>query len=295
MYSRKKLVLFGRKPLYILSLKRLKHILSMICFLSVLVVSSQEKDKALLKSNALIYEANKIVSEDFVEAEKEYRKAISKKQTNTPGSYNLGNAYYEAELFDEALLRHVESAKNASTKTERHKAFHNIGNALMQQQQCKEAVEAYKNALRNDPTDEETRYNLALAKECEQNQGEGDDGEKDQKEDEKNQEQENQDQENKDQKDQGDENEDNQDQSEENEDQNEGDEKEDENGKPKDEQDNKNNDPKNQKKQQQQPGKLSPQQVKSLLEAMNNEEKKVQEKINARKAKGAKVKREKDW
>ena len=52
------------------------------------------------------------------------------------------------------------------------------------------------------------------------------------------------------------------------------------------------------KKQQQpptEPGKLSPQQVKNLLEAMNNEEKKVQEKINAKKQKGTKVKPEKDW
>ena len=66
----------------------------------------------------------------------------------------------------------------------------------------------------------------------------------------------------------------------------------------KDEKDNK--DPNKQgdqkkKKQQQQPGKLSPQQVRNLLEAMNNQEKKVQEKINAQKTKGVKVRNEKDW
>ena len=55
--------------------------------------------------------------------------------------------------------------------------------------------------------------------------------------------------------------------------------------------------PKEEKQQQQptEPGKLSPQQVKNLLEAMNNEEKKVQDKINAKKQKGTKVKSEKDW
>ena len=76
-----------------------------------------------------------------------------------------------------------------------------------------------------------------------------------------------------------------------------GDQKEDEEGKPKDDENQKkDSDPKNQKeKPQQQPGKLSPQQVKNLLEAMNNEEKKVQQKINAKKAKGKKVKAEKDW
>ena len=81
------------------------------------------------------------------------------------------------------------------------------------------------------------------------------------------------------------------------EDKNEGDDKEDEDGKPKDDKGNqKNKNPKDDKGQpQQQPGKLSPQQVKNLLEAMNNEEKKVQEKMNASKTKGVKVKTEKDW
>jgi hypothetical protein len=72
--------------------------------------------------------------------------------------------------------------------------------------------------------------------------------------------------------------------------------KKDDKGKPQDDKENDNKDPKNQNKnQQQQPGKLSPQQIKSLLEAMNNQEKKVQEKINAKKAKGPKVKAAKDW
>ncbi|NNL32894.1 MAG: aerotolerance regulator BatC, partial [Flavobacteriaceae bacterium] len=82
------------------------------------------------------------------------------------------------------------------------------------------------------------------------------------------------------------------------EDQKEGDDKEDDNGKPKDEKDNKeDNKPGDEKKKQQQPqpGKLSPQQVKNLLEAMNNQEKKVQEKINAKKTKGTRVETEKDW
>ena len=80
-------------------------------------------------------------------------------------------------------------------------------------------------------------------------------------------------------------------------DKNEGDDKEDQDGKPKDDKGDQNNkNPKEDKgKPQQQPGKLSPQQVKNLLEAMNNEEKKVQEKMNASKTKGVKVKTDKDW
>ena len=268
-------------------------------FFSVLGFSQEKgKDKALQRSNDYIYDANEKVNDDFVSAEMDYRKAVSAKPSNASGSYNLGNAYYQSGLFDEALSRHLEAANNASTKAERHKAFHNIGNALMQQEQCKKAIEAFKNALRNDPSDDETRYNLALAKECANKDGEGDDGEQDQKEDDKQDQKENEDEQDKENKDEGDQNEDqeNKDEGDDQQDKKDGDDKEDENGKPKDEKDNKNEgQPKDQKQQKPQPGKLSPQQVKNLLEAMNNEEKKVQDKINAKKVKGAKIKTEKDW
>jgi len=293
--SHKNSVLFTFEGLIISMFSRLKNIALVLSLLCAFSNYGQQKDKALQQSNDFIYEGNELLEKNFVAAEKEYRKAISKKEDNSPGSFNLGNAYYKSSLYDEALARHFEAAKHAASKKEKHKAFHNMGNTLMQMEQCKKAVEAFKNALRNDPTDDETRYNLALAKECADKQGEGEDGEQDQKEDNKEENQENKDQQDKEQ-DEGDENEDQQDENDENRDQNDGDDQEDQDGKPKDEQGDKESNPKDQKKQQQQqPGKLSPQQVKSLLEAMNNEEKKVQEKINAKKAKGVKVKREKDW
>jgi tetratricopeptide (TPR) repeat protein len=269
-------------------------------FFSVLGFSQEKgKDKALQRSNDYIYEANEKVNDDFVSAEMEYRKAVSAKPSNASGSYNLGNAYYKSGLYDEALSRHLEAANNASTKAEKHKAFHNVGNILMKQEQCKKAIEAFKNALRNDPSDDETRYNLALAKECANKDGEGDDGEKDQKEDDKEDQKEDENEQDKENKDEGDQNEDqeNKDEGDDQQDKKDGDDKEDDNGKPKDEKDNNKNEgqPKDQKQQKPQPGKLSPQQVKNLLEAMNNEEKKVQDKINAKKVKGAKIKTEKDW
>lgn len=257
----------------------MKKIIVIIIILISSISFAQEKDKALQKSNDYVYDGNKLVDEDFVAAEKEYRKAISEKPSNTSGAYNLGNAYYKSGYYSEALLRHLESAKSATNKTDKHQAFHNIGNALMQQKQCKEAVEAFKNALRNDPTDDQTRYNLALAKECAKQQGGGDDN----KEDEDNKDGEDKEDEN---KDKGDDKEDKKD----------GDDKDDKDGKPKDEKgDNDKENPKKEKKKQRQQPKLSPQQVKNLLEAMNNQEKKVQDKINAKKVKGVKVKTEKDW
>ena len=254
--------------------------------------SAQEEAAQISLSNNYVFEGNSLVNENFIEAEKKYRLGVSAKQNNAAGSYNLGNAYYKSELYDEAMLRHLEAVNNSGSKLEKHKAYHNIGNTLMQKKRCKEAVSAYKNALRNNPSDDESRYNLALAQECAKEQGDGD-GEGDDEDKDKD--------ENKDDKENSDENKDNEeknkDKGDEDEEKKEGDDKEDEDGKPKDDNGNQNDkDPNKDKGQPKpQPGKMSPQQVKNLLEAMNNEEKKVQEKMNASKTKGVKIQTEKDW
>ena len=250
--------------------------------------SAQEEAAQISLSNNYVFEGNSLVNENFIEAEKKYRLGVSAKQNNAAGSYNLGNAYYKSELYDEAMLRHLEAINNSGLKLEKHKAYHNIGNTLMRQKRCKEAVSAYKNALRNSPSDDESRYNLALAQECakEQGDGKGEDKDKDENKDDKENSDENKDNEEK-----------NKDKGGEDEEKKEGDDKEDEDGKPKDDNGNQNDkDPKKDKGQPKpQPGKMSPQQVKNLLEAMNNEEKKVQEKMNATKTKGVKIQTEKDW
>lgn len=265
----------------------------LILFLLVSISGSAQKEEAQISlSNNYVFEGNSLVDENFIEAEKKYRLGVSAKQNNAAGSYNLGNAYYKSELYDEAMLRYLEAVNNSGLKLEKHKAYHNIGNTLMQQKRCKEAVSAFKNALRNSPSDDESRYNLALAQECakEQGDGEGEDKDKDKDKDE-----------NKDDKENSDENKDNEeknkDKGDEDEEKKEGDDKEDEDGKPKDDNGNQNDkDPNKDKGQPKpQPGKMSPQQVKNLLEAMNNEEKKVQEKMNASKTKGVKIQTEKDW
>jgi tetratricopeptide (TPR) repeat protein len=280
--------------------QNMKHLFLVWIVLVATAAFSQDKNKAkelqIQKSNNYVYEGNELInSDDYISAEMEYRKAISEEPTNVAGTYNLGNSYYQKGQYDEALFRHTQAAENAVSKEEKHRAFHNIGNILMQNKMCKEAVEAFKNALRNDPTDDETRYNFAIAKECAEQQQdqqdendqqeneqekEGDDEEKDKGE---NEEKEN----DQDKKDEGDE------------DKKEGDDQKDDQGKPEDENKEKDGKEGKDKDQQAQPkpkqGQLSPQQIKNLLEAMNNQEQKVQDKINAEKQKGVKVKTEKDW
>ena len=261
-----------------------------VCAAFVNQSQAQQKDEIQAESDAFVYEGNAVLDENFTEAEKYYRRAISKKATNAKSSYNLGSAYYAAEFYDEALSKLIESTEHGNKK-EKHAAFHNIGNTLMKNKKCKEAVEAYKSALRNNPADDETRYNLALAKDCAEEQGGGGDEGDDDKE------KEDKDEQNKDQKEDSDKQQDKDEPNKNKDDKNKdpkekGGDQKDNKDKPKDKKGDQKNPNQNNKNRQ---GKMSPQQVKNLLEAMNNEEKKVQEKMNASKVKGVKVKTDKDW
>ena len=279
-------------------MNQIKIYIFAVVFLSAFMLVAQEKnvqiEQQLNDSKNYVYEGNELLGDDVISAEKEYRKAISKAPSYAVGSYNLGNALYNSGHYQEALIKHLEAAERATSKSEKHKSFHNAGNVLMQEELCQEAVEMYKNALRNDPTDDESRYNLALAKECAEQQGGGgedEENEDDKKEDEDKNEDESQQEQEEDEQENDQEGDDDQEQ-------NEGDDQEDENGDPQNEKDNKDPNKQDQKEQPQakkEPGKLSPQQIKNLLEAMNNQEKKVQDKINAKKVKGARVQTEKDW
>ena len=268
--------------------------------------AAKKAQKALRNSTDLTWEANKeLTANDFPTAESDYRKAISKSDENTVAPFNLGTAYYNRESYGEAFGRFKQTGEKTKEKPEKHKAFHNMGNVLMKKKDYQQAVDAYKEALRNNPNDDETRYNLALAKKMLEKQQD---------------EQNNQDQDNKDNQDQQDQKDKNQDQNNEgdNDKDNEGDQDDKENKDKGDEGDNGENKPEENKegdgdekkeqekkpnegdqpeeqKQQPRPNQLSKQQIQNLLEAMQNEEKKVQEKMEARKVRGKKVKNEKDW
>jgi tetratricopeptide (TPR) repeat protein len=267
--------------------------LYMIVVCSALQMSAQNKVSKVLEKDTLQAALHlsqgsvAIENNEFIAGEVSYRKAIAIDQNKATGSYNLGNAYYKNNKNQEALSRFVNAAKVATTKQQRHQAFHNLGNALMNQKEYSGAVEAYKNALRNNPTDDQTRYNFALAKDLLEKDPPQEGEDEQEKEQEKEQDKQDQ-QDKKDSQDPEKDPKDNQDPEDKK-----GDEKEDkkepqEPKDPKDEQ---------AKQHQQQPadGQLSPQQVKNLLESMNNQEKKVQDKINAQKQKGVKIKSEKDW
>lgn len=250
----------------------MKNLLLYILLTFSLAVSAQEKDKTLPDANEE-YKQNK-----FVDAEANYRISESKFPKRATAPYNLGNTIYRQNQVSEAKFAYAKAIKNAKTRPEKHKAFHNLGNVLMKEKDYAQAVEAYKEALRNDPTDEETRYNYAYAKQKLKENPPKNDKNKDKNKDKDKDKDKNKDKDKDKDKDK----------------------KDDKGDKDKDKKDGK-NDPKpddksdNKGEPKPQPGGISKDRVQNLLDAVNNEEKKIQDKVNAQKVKGNPRKTEKDW
>ncbi len=248
-------------------MKNKKYFLMALCFIALGEINAQSENYAKYYN-----EANSLSESDFEKAEKNYRVAINDSLADLKATFNLSNEYYTEGYFEDAISRQLEAIKLAKNKIEKHKAFHNLGNSFMKKEMCSEAVSAYKSALRNNPNDDETRYNLALAKQCEDEQSKNDDDQKDEQQEQENKEKENDNNDNQDQQ-KDDQGKDDQDQQ-------------------KDKNKNSSEDsiPNENKKSQ-----LSKQQINNLLKAMENAEKKVQAKVNESKQEGIKVVSEKDW
>lgn len=259
-----------------------------IQFLSAQTDDSKKVEKLYQKYSALASEERE--NGNFAQAEALYRKALDKKPEGDEAAYNFGNLYFENEKKQQSVLRYAESAKKSDDKMVKHKNFHNLGNVFMEEKQYAKAVEAYKNALRNNPNDDETRYNLALAKQkLKKEKNDGDGGDKD-----KEQEQKKEDQNKEDNKGGEGEQEKKKDKKQDSKDGK--NDKESEKKQPDAKQNPKEGDNQKQKQPSQpQKGKMSEQQIKNLLQAIQNKEKETQEKMNAKKVKGVKVKTEKDW
>ena len=287
-----------------------KSILALLMVFVVVQAMAQDNEqaqktarKALQESKNITHDANEsLVQNDFINAEGSYRQAISKSGENTVAPYNLGRAYYNRESLSEAFSKFKQAGEKTTEKPVKHKSYHNMGNVFMKNKEYQKAVEAYKESLRNNPNDDETRYNLALAKKKQQEEQKNDDNKggednqdnkdekdknKDQNQDGENEKDKEGDQKDDQNKDEGDDGDKGNEKPEENKD-GDGDEKKEQKQKPKE------GDQKD-KKQKPRPNQLSKQQIQNLLEAMQNEEKKVQQKIEEKKVKGAKIKNEKDW
>jgi len=221
-------------------------------------VNAQEANKYIRDGNQQYAEAH------YANAQKEYEKALQKK-VNIAGAFNLGDAYYKQKKYKEAADQFQSIISQKTDKETLAKAYHNLGNSLMQDKKYEESVKAYKNSLLNNSKDNDTRYNLAYAQE-KLRQKQNQDKKKQQDKDKKNQDQKNKQKQKQDQKNKSDKDKQKQDQ-------------------------------KNQQKQQQQSqnNQISKADAQRLLDAMNDDEKKLQEKLAKKKAPATKAEIQKNW
>ena len=237
----------------------------------------------------MAWEGNRLYDENhYEEAEIFYRKALEENQGMTEGVFNLGNTTYQQKRFEEAAARFGEVAAREELPAQtRSAAYYNQGNALFEARDYEKAVSSYKQSLRLQPGNEDTKYNLSMAQtmlkkqqEQQQDQQNQDQQKQDQQDQDQNQDQK-QDQQNQDQKDQGKDQQDQDQQDQQKQDQQPGDqdsesEQKDQQGEPKE-------------------MNMSPEELQRILEALEQDEKDVQKKINAQKVKGVKGESEKDW
>lgn len=123
--------------------------------------------------------------ENYTDAEAEYKKALGKKDTMPEAIFNLGDAEYLQKRYDDAAKQFQLSAQNNSDTLVKAKAFHNLGNTYLEQQKWQDAVNAYKQSLKLNPKDGDTKYNLAYANAKLQQQKQDEKNKKDQKQEQK--------------------------------------------------------------------------------------------------------------
>lgn len=213
----------------------------------------QKSERDYLRSGNKLYKDS-----TYVKAEVDYRKALELEPKSTDAMYNLANSLLMQQKAKEAMEQYEAARHVEKDKMKLAQIYHNMGVILQSSKQLPQCIEAYKEALRNNPKDNETRYNLALAqkqlKDQQQNQQQDQQQQQkqDQKQDEKQQNKDQQDQQKKDQQQQ------------------------------------------NQQQQQQQQNQMSKENAEQLLRAAMQDEKNVQDKVK----KGVRVegrKLEKDW
>lgn len=168
--------------------------ISIFILLISLNYSSQSQNK-----KTLIRDGNNLYNDSsYNMAEMQYRKSLEKDQDYFNASFNLADAIYKQERYEESSSLFDALKDNAKNNIDLAKINHNLGNSLLKENKTDQAIEAYKDALRNNPKDEQTRYNLAYAQKVKkQEEEENKDQEENKEQDKKDKEQEEQKKENK--------------------------------------------------------------------------------------------------
>ena len=232
----------------------MKNTLFILSLLMCITSFAQNKKSFLRDGNELYTDSS------YNDAEIQYRKSLEKDQDYFNASFNLADAVYKQERYEESSALFDALIDNAPTENDLAKVYHNLGNSLTQEQKLEEAIEAYKNALRINPNDAETRHNLALSKKQKQEQEQQEEKKEENKEEKKDQEKDK-----------------------------EGEDKQEQNKEQEKEDEEKENQPEDKKEE------MSKEDAEKMLEAIQQEEKELQEELQKKKVKGKRVKVLKDW
>lgn len=235
-------------------------------------IDAQNVKQQLREGNRL-YEKGK-----FAEAEVSYRKGLEQESLSFEGAYNLGNALYKQERFQEAQDHFETLAEGEQDAAKRARLNFNLGNSLFKNNKLQESADAFRKALRDAPGDKDAQHNLSeVLRQLKAQQEQ-------QKQDQKQDQQQNQDQQ--------------QQQQDQNQDQQNKQDQQDQDRKQNQDQNNQDNKDKQEEKQQggqQSPQQISPEDARRLLEALRQDEKETLDKLQKQNRTAEKVQIEKNW
>lgn len=234
---------------------------------AISIAFAQQDKKTLVDGNKLYSDSA------FMKASELYQSVDANSEYKGRANFNAANALYRADSLEKSIELLQNQAQLFSDNAEKAKSYHNLGNAYLKTGKLQEAVDAFKEALKNNPSDDDTRYNYTKAKKLlqQQKQEEKPEDKKDDKKEENKEQEEQQENEKQDEKQEEDKGQDEKKEQEEQQQQ------------------------EQEQQQKQQQAAASKKQAEQMLNALNQEEKGIQKKVKKQQGKGEKIKIEKDW
>lgn len=161
---------------------RIKYLLFIVFLLFTAGISAQKAERDYIRKGNRMFKDSM-----FVNAEVNYRKALENNPQSAVSMYNLGNTLSQQQKFKDAMEQYVAAGRIEKDKVKLSQIYHNMGVLFQAGKDYAQAVDAYKMSLRNNPSDHETRYNLALAQKMlkEQQKNQNQDQNKEKKQDQK--------------------------------------------------------------------------------------------------------------
>jgi Ca-activated chloride channel family protein len=135
----------------------MRSLITLFLLFVVSIVNAQPAQKLVRSGN------NEYKDGHFKSAEIDYRKALTKSPNSQKAAFNLGNSLYKQQNFEEATAQYLKLGQNENKEVPKANVYYNLGNSLFENKKYKESIDAYKMALRQNPKDEDTRYNLSYA------------------------------------------------------------------------------------------------------------------------------------